>query len=49
MANRDSAMIVAQHRIEQHLGPNIELRDMAFWPEDWVLSLKYHLRQPALV
>jgi hypothetical protein len=46
MANRDA--VVAQHRIEQIYVQSM-VRDMAFWPADWVLSFKYHLRQPALV
>ena len=46
MANRDA--VVAQHRIEQIYVQSMA-RDMAFWPADWVLSFKYHLRQPALV
>ena len=46
MANRDA--VVCQHRIEQIYVQSM-VRDMAFWPADWVLSFKYHLRQPALV
>ena len=46
MANRDA--VVAQHRIEQIYVQSM-VHDMAFWPADWVLSFKYHLRQPALV
>ena len=44
MANRDA--VVSQHRIEQIYVQSM-VRDMAFWPADWVLSFKYHLRQPA--
>ena len=45
MNNRDA--VVDEHRIEQIYVQSM-VRDMAFWPKDWVLSFKYHLRRPAL-
>ena len=45
MHNRDA--IVNEHRIEQIYVQDM-VDNMAFWPQDWVLSLKYHLRRPAL-
>jgi hypothetical protein len=45
MLNRDA--IVNEHRIEQIYVQDM-VDNMAFWPKDWVLSFKYHLRRPAL-
>ena len=45
MHNRDA--IVNEHRIEQIYVQDM-VDNMAFWPKDWVLSFKYHLRRPAL-
>ena len=45
MFNRDA--IVNEHRIEQIYVQDM-VDNMAFWPKDWVLSFKYHLRRPAL-
>jgi hypothetical protein len=43
MANRD--VMVARHRIEQvylqAVAPHLD-----FWPDEWVISFKYHLRRP---
>lgn len=46
LANRDQ--IVADTRIEQIYVQSM-VPDMEFWPKDWVLSFKYHLRRPPLV
>ena len=45
MDHRDT--VVADTRIEQ-IFVQSRVPDMAFWPKDWVLSFKYHLRRPAL-
>jgi len=43
--NRDT--VVHEQRIEQIYVQSM-VQNMAFWPKDWVLSFKYHLRRPAL-
>lgn len=45
-ADRDA--IVARHRIEQvYLQASVP--DAAFWPAEWIVSFKHHLRRPLLV
>jgi hypothetical protein len=46
MARRDD--IVKETRIEQIYVQSM-VPKMAFWPKNWVLSFKYHLRRPALI
>ena len=43
MADQDG--MVARDRIEQVYIGN-EAREMNFWPPEWVISFKYHLRRP---
>lgn len=44
--NRDS--IVSRHKIEQvYLHHAID--DIKYWPQEWMVSFKYHLRRPLLV
>jgi hypothetical protein len=46
----DQAGMVAKYRIEQiYLQGELREGAMAFWPPEWVLSFKYHLRRPPLL
>lgn len=48
MADQDA--MVAKYRIEQiYLQGELPEGALNFWPNDWVLSFKYHLRRPALM
>ena len=48
MADHDGN--VAKYRIEQiYLQGELPEGAMTFWPPEWVLSFKYHLRRPALM
>lgn len=45
MADRDG--MVAKYRIEQvYLENEVPKGTLSYWPADWVLSFKYHLRRP---
>jgi hypothetical protein len=40
--------LVAQHKIEQeYLHHAVD--GIAYWPQDWLVSFKYHLRQPLVL
>ena len=46
LSDRDT--IVAKHKIEQqYLHDAVE--GISYWPQDWLVSFKYHLRQPILL
>jgi hypothetical protein len=39
---------VSRYRIEQNYLHN-EISNIRYWPQEWVVSFKYHLRQPLLI
>lgn len=46
----DHAGMVGKYRIEQiYLQGELPEGAMAFWPPEWVLSFKYHMRRPPLM
>ncbi|MDQ2094430.1 hypothetical protein [Rhodalgimonas zhirmunskyi] len=46
----DHAGMVSKYRIEQvYLQGEITEGGLAFWPREWLVSFKWHLRRPALV
>ena len=47
MCIRDSDGAVKRTRIEQVYLQDV-YPDIEFWPRDWVIGFKYHLRQPVL-
>lgn len=44
----DDAGMVAKYRIEQIYLQGELAGEMTFWPRDWVVSFKWHLRRPVL-
>lgn len=40
--------LVAQHKIEQEYLHHA-VQGIAYWPQEWLVSFKYHLRQPLLI
>jgi hypothetical protein len=45
---RDRDALVARYQIEQDYLHHA-LQGISYWPQEWMVSFKYHLRQPLLV